>query len=1285
QAEQRFGIKREEIAARTVFVSHETYTPARGGSASAEIHALRNTFGDHANKVIIANTKGFTGHTMGVGVEDVMAVKALEYGIVPPIAHYDEDFQADPELGDLNLSHGGIYPVEFSLRLGAGFGSQIAMTLIRKVAGVGERVNQQRYMEWLAEVSGYTEPDVEVVQHNYRIKHVGAPKVKPMVSNWQFGQGPQGWATEAPDNIAQIETAIPAVKTTEHNSIVEVAQVSSPLTAFSAQNDEVSKFVLEKVSEKTGYPTEMLDPDLDLEADLGIDTVKQAELFASIRENFGIPRREDLRLSDYNTLAKVMQFVLDAQSQANPEPISKQPASIVETTADVAPVTTLIAVNDDVTSFVLASVSEKTGYPTEMLDLDLDLEADLGIDTVKQAELFASIRENFNIPRREDLRLSDYNTLTKVVQFVLDSQEQVKAETVVEDEPVAVAESSPEPESEAVLKRRIPIAVLRPRLDLCTSTGIVLDKNSRVIVFSDSGKVAPALVKKLQEKEVEVLLIKPSEKSDLITQINDWSSNGDVDGLYFLPTLRKEKSISGMTQADWKNTLETKFFNLVATLRQLQTIKFLVVATRFDGLHGLSTRGPGNPLSGAAAGFAKAIARERNVLVKVVDFSENEKPTSLATKLVEETLFDQAVIEVAWEGNQRFTLVLRDTEIDQTVNNPIPQEAVFIVSGGTGGITAPIVQDLAQHTKGHFYLLARTSLPEKDSPELELLANDPEQLKFAILERLSKSGQKATPAIINQEIAGLERSAATLKTMDAIREAGGQATYLPCDVTNKESINEVVQQILEKEKRVDVLIHAAGVEKSRKLESKSEQEFHQIVDVKATGFFNLFKALETAKSLPKAIVNFGSVAGRFGNSGQTDYSAANDLLSRLSSAFRHQYPEIQVITIDWGAWAEVGMASRGHIPELMRRAGIEMLNPTEAACMVRQELEAGSHGEVILAGSLGLLESQSDPAGGMDVEKANQALTSGQPMHVMLSRASGFNLQDGILLEVDLDPSQEAFLKDHSMNGTPLLPGVMGIEGFSVAAQHIASTLGAAEGGFHVSRLENINFLTPFKFYRNEARRITWKAQVVYEQDGLIAYVTLESDLARVNKKTDHMLHFSGEVHLIPANKPLEKLQSKAPHWNGSYTLQAEDIYKLYFHGPAFQVLEGVQKNGEMVLGKLNRQIPPLMHADKKLVGMPILVELCLQTAGVWDIGKDGSLSLPQSIGALRLFENKVNGLAIFAEVQPVTDSDGNRYFNARVIDSKGQIYLEIDQYRTSLLPYGVEKDLLIPIETLIK
>ena len=130
QAEAHSGINRRQIAPHTVFVSHETYTPARGGSASAEINALRRVFGDTADQIVIANTKGLTGHAMATGIEEVLAVKALETGVVPPVANFKE---IDPELGALNLSKGGDYPVEYALRLGAGFGSQISMSLLHWV------------------------------------------------------------------------------------------------------------------------------------------------------------------------------------------------------------------------------------------------------------------------------------------------------------------------------------------------------------------------------------------------------------------------------------------------------------------------------------------------------------------------------------------------------------------------------------------------------------------------------------------------------------------------------------------------------------------------------------------------------------------------------------------------------------------------------------------------------------------------------------------------------------------------------------------------------------------------------------------------------------------------------------------------------------------------------------------------------------------------------------------------------------------------------------------------
>ena len=74
------------------------------------------------------------------------------------------------------------------------------------------------------------------------------------------------------------------------------------------------------------------------------------------------------------------------------------------------------------TEKVLAIVAEQTGYPQEMLELDLDMEADLGIDTVKQAETFLAIRQTFDIPRRDDLKLRDYPTLGAVIGFVRENR-----------------------------------------------------------------------------------------------------------------------------------------------------------------------------------------------------------------------------------------------------------------------------------------------------------------------------------------------------------------------------------------------------------------------------------------------------------------------------------------------------------------------------------------------------------------------------------------------------------------------------------------------------------------------------------------------------------------------------------------------------------------------------------------------------------------------------------------------------------------------------------------------
>ena len=463
KAETRGKISRREIAPQTVFVSHETYTPARGGSASAEIHALRSVFGEVAERVVIANTKGLTGHAMAAGIEDVVAVKSLETGCVPPVANFKE---VDPELGQLNLSKGGFYPVEYALHLGAGFGSQISMMLLHWIkAKDGKRprssdlgyayriADAAAWSAWLHSVAGHPAADLEVVHRTLRVRDAGSEAHVPEAAQQlpTATAKPQAPASQPPSPVPDKKPVAPFIPVVEASR----AQVSAPVTSAppkpAANGDPVKEKILALVAEKTGYPKDMLDVDLDLEADLGVDTVKQAEMFAAIREIYQIPRDENRKLRDYPTLAHVIRFVYDkCPGLATAPVVTKEEVQLTAPKTTVAaeqaaPVAASmqVAVGHTVKERILALVVEKTGYPKDMLDLDLDLEADLGVDTVKQAEMFAAIRGIYGIPRDENRKLRDYPTLAHVIRFVYEKRRDLTGVSVAPSSPIISAPPAP--------------------------------------------------------------------------------------------------------------------------------------------------------------------------------------------------------------------------------------------------------------------------------------------------------------------------------------------------------------------------------------------------------------------------------------------------------------------------------------------------------------------------------------------------------------------------------------------------------------------------------------------------------------------------------------------------------------------------------------------------------------------------------------------------------------------------------------------------------------------------
>jgi acyl carrier protein len=419
--ESKWGLDRHAIAPNTVFFSHETYTPARGGSAQSEVRALRDTFGASTNRLVIANTKGFTGHPMGVGIEDASMFHGMKTGRIPPIANHKE---TDPELGNLNLSTGGDYPdIKYGLRFAAGFGSQMALSLVRKWPVVGERIDGQKFLAWSRKLAE-TDDVVLRILDNKLVAYVnGEENLHGGVQGdaWNVTAAWEGKPSMAAPTPAPIAPPVPAPapvapppKPTPVPAPVPVAPAATDLTAV----------VIEVVVNHTGYPADFVELDQDLEGELGIDTVKQAEIMADIRDRFSLPIDEEFVLSDYPTLNHMIGYIQQMSTGIAAAPLTvpvsvPAPAVAAPTVSTPAPVPAPAMVADEsLTETVVSVVVSHTGYPADFVELDQDLEGELGIDTVKQAEIMAEIRDRFSLPIDEEFVLSDYPTLNHMIGYI---------------------------------------------------------------------------------------------------------------------------------------------------------------------------------------------------------------------------------------------------------------------------------------------------------------------------------------------------------------------------------------------------------------------------------------------------------------------------------------------------------------------------------------------------------------------------------------------------------------------------------------------------------------------------------------------------------------------------------------------------------------------------------------------------------------------------------------------------------------------------------------------------
>jgi hypothetical protein len=218
--------------------------------------------------------------------------------------------------------------------------------------------------------------------------------------------------------------------------------------------------------------------------------------------------------------------------------------------------------------------------------------------------------------------------------------------------------------------------------------------------------------------------------------------------------------------------------------------------------------------------------------------------------------------------------------------------------------------------------------------------------------------------------------------------------------------------------------------------------------------------------------------------------------------------------------------------------------------------------------------------------------------------------------------------------------------------------------------VEDVNFSAPFKFYRNEPRPVT--IHVVFHEQGeaLLADCRLTGSRMLPNQSEPQVTtHFTGRVRLTKHSPKEETVVFRTP--SGS-TIDAADIYRLYFHGPAYQVVERAWWDGHRVVGLFAKGLSDNHHPpEKPTVIAPRLIEVCFQTAGLWEMGIEGRMGLPLQIRQLKWFRSpSATDDRFYAVVRPQPDRES---FDADVTDAKGNLYLQLSGYRTVGLPGAVD------------
>jgi acyl transferase domain-containing protein/NAD(P)H-dependent flavin oxidoreductase YrpB (nitropropane dioxygenase family)/NAD(P)-dependent dehydrogenase (short-subunit alcohol dehydrogenase family)/phosphopantetheinyl transferase (holo-ACP synthase) len=720
---------------------------------------------------------------------------------------------------------------------------------------------------------------------------------------------------------------------------------------------------------------------------------------------------------------------------------------------------------------VVELVARKTGYPPEVIDIDFDVEAELGLDSIKQVEILRELTQALHIDLGKDTRSQRYKIST--LRVLMDQLQQLLPATGKGSEaPLGLAigpeEKTPSgrqgprageaAHGEADGRRWVCEAVETPRSHPSDWKRLA---GRRVLLLEPENGSGSHLTHLLQGVAGHLVSLKPPTGPDDLPE--------DFDVVVDMLSFREETPLRFENSARWWEETAYRARLLLEAARRLSAkagkepgpAVLWVEVTSLGGDLGTASAPPSGSRPGIGLGLSRCLITELEGRGEglYLDFDEGLPPEEVARRVMDEVSHPGLEREIGYTEGKRFILRWSPGEApDGPEIHRLTRESVVLAVGGGRGITARLCEELSRRGAGRFLILGRSPEPLPHGEETELAFGT---ARDKILGELREKGKPVIPAEVDRRAWERVWEQERRINLRNLRGTGAEVVYRQCDLTDPGDVEGLRREIRERYSRIDLVLHGGAMLVERSIPDFTPEGFVEGMRTKALGTALLLASLE---GVPVGtFINLSSVAGRWGNRGQSAYAAGQEIAAALVASSRVRPG--RWINVFYGPWLDRGMTRTGHAMERLREKGSQFVGEGAGSIFLGEEYERGPGSNVAFCGyeptyATFLSRSFQKPPLLDDVKLLSPAHAEGRRL---------------------FDLKHDRFVAEHYIDDQyPILPGVVILEMIAQTASVLVPS------SLEVTDLKDIVFMRPGRFPRGEPREFYSRAKIAsMDQEGI--------------------------------------------------------------------------------------------------------------------------------------------------------------------------------------------------------